>query len=154
MDLELYGKPARGLRRYVWLVAEALGVGRGCCYVQLESPVQAYIPVDERLPRLPGSDVAVVWDATQGWAIGVEDGPDVVPLGVLGGDVLPPPERVARFVARFLAGEPFADPDWPAPPGELIDRLAGYASDPDQGVAVGHQVDRGERQPRPPARGG
>ena len=154
VELEAYGSPARGLRRYTWLVAEALGVGPGCCYVQLEAPVQAYIPVDERLPRLPGGDVAVVWDATQGWEIGVEDGPDVVPLGFLTGDLLPPPGVVAEFVAQFLAGKPFPEPAEPPPTDDdLLDRLAAYAS-PHRTVwsrygrgkdlAVGHQVNRGE----------
>jgi hypothetical protein len=133
MDLELDGTPGRGLRRYVWLVAETLGVGRGCCYVQLEAPVQAYIPLDDRLPRLPASDLALTWDTEQGWAIGVEDGlgPDVVALSFLVGDLLPPPRRVAEFVTEFLAGEPFGQPDQPRPAGdlpELTDRLSGYAS--------------------------
>jgi uncharacterized protein DUF6292 len=128
MDLDLYGSPARGLRRYVWLVAEALGLGPSCCYVQLESPVQAYIPLDDRLPLLPGTDVAAVWDAKRGWAVGVEDGPDVVPLGFLGGELLPPPARAADFVSRFLAGEPFPEPDEAPPDDDLIDRLAGYAT--------------------------
>ncbi len=130
MELELYGPPARGLRRYVWSVADALGVGPGCCYIQLESPVQAYIPLDERLPRLPGSDVAVTWDETQGWAVGVEDGisAEVVPLCQLGGDALPEPSVVAEFVASFLAGEPFHAPEPPQPAADLAERLARYAS--------------------------
>lgn len=130
MELDLYGAPARGLRRYVWLVAEALGVGPGCCYVQLESPVQAYIPLDERLPRLPGSDVALIWDATHGWAAGVEDGlsAEVVPLSYLTGDILPAPEVVAGFVASFLAGDPHCAPEPPAPIRDLPERLAAFAS--------------------------
>jgi hypothetical protein len=129
VELEPEGAPARGLRRYVWLVAEALGVGAGCCYVQIESPLHAYIPLDEQLPRLPGSDVAVTWDAGHGWAIGVEDsmGADVVPLSYLGGDLLPAPGTVADFVRGFLAGEPFRDPE-PLCSDDLPDRLAGYAT--------------------------
>jgi hypothetical protein len=133
MDLELDGTPGRGLRQYVWLVAEALGVGRGCCYVQLEAPAQAYIPLDDRLARLPASDLALTWDTEHGWAVGVEDGlgPDVVPLSHLGGDLLPPPRRVVEFVTDFLAGEPFGQPDPPNPaadPAELADRLSAYAA--------------------------
>jgi hypothetical protein len=131
MDLDRDGAPARGLRRYVRLVAEALGVGPDCCYVQPESPVHAYIPLDDRLPQLPGSDVALTWDATQGWAIGVEDGigPDVVPLSHLAGDPLPAPPVVVEFVTSFLAGERFAEPEpCLAADGDLITRLAGYAS--------------------------
>lgn len=130
MDLEPDGVPARGLRRYVCLVAEALGVGQGCCYVQLESPVHAYVPLDDRLPRLPGSDVAATWDATQGWAVGVEDGigPDVVLLSHLGGDLLPAPAIVAEFVTGFLAGEPFGEPQQAGPADDLTDRLAAYAA--------------------------
>ncbi|MGH8882495.1 MAG: DUF6292 family protein [Stackebrandtia sp.] len=105
MDLEPYGAAARGLREYVWSIADALGVGADCCYVQLESPVHAYIPLDERLPRLPGSDVALTWDADQGWAVGVEHGVDVIPLCFLTGDVVPEPERVAEFVEQVLAGD-------------------------------------------------
>lgn len=131
MELELYGAPAWGLRRYVWSVADTLGVGAGCCYVQLDPPVQAYIPLDDRLPRLPGSDVAVLWDSTHGWAVGVEDGigADVVPLAYLGGDLLADPQVVADFVRRFLAGEPFGEPEPPTPAtADLRDRLAAYAS--------------------------
>jgi Family of unknown function (DUF6292) len=131
MELELYGAPARGLRRYVWQVAEALGVGPGCCYVQLESPVQAYIPLDERLPRLPGSDVAVTWEASTGWAVGVEDGigAEVVPLSHLGGDPLPDADVVADFVTGFLAGEPFRETS-PEPAADLVERLAAFGRRP------------------------
>ena len=130
MDLEPDGPAGRGLRRYVWLVADALGVGHGCCYIQYESPVQAYIPVDDRLPRLPSSDVAVIWDATQGWAVGVEDqlGPDVVALSHLGGDVLPEPEVVADFVTGFLSGDPITPPEPKHHKENLTKRLAAYAS--------------------------
>lgn len=128
MELDLYGAPARGLRRYVWKVAEALGVGPGCCYIQLESPVQAYIPLDERLRRLPGSDVAVIWEATTGWSVGVEDGigAEVVPLSQLGGDLLPDPCLVADFVKRFLAGAPLRAPEPPGPTDDLAERLAEF----------------------------
>jgi hypothetical protein len=129
MELELYGAPARGLRRYVWSVANALGVGPGCCYVQLDPPVQAYIPLDDRLARLPGTDVAVLWDATDGWSAGVEDGlsAKVVPLAYLGGDLLPVPRVVAGFVSRFLAGEPLAAPEPPGSTTDLPERLAAHA---------------------------
>lgn len=127
MDLELDGAPGRGFRRYVRLVAEALGLGQGC-YVQLEAPAQAYIPLDERLPSLPASDVALTWDAERGWAIGVEDGrgPDVVPLSFLGGDVLPAPHRVVAWVADLLAGQQFDQPDPSPAAGDLTDRLSAY----------------------------
>jgi hypothetical protein len=155
MELDPYGSPARGLRRYVWSVAESLGVGPGCCYVQLESPVQAYIPLDDRLPALPGSDIALIWGPDQGWAVGVEDGPDVVPLGRLGGDVLPRPAVVAEFVKGILAGQRFAEAEPPEPAdGELTERLAAYAPRFPVTIPWAYQLhdrttgNRGARQPR------
>ena len=126
MELERYGAAARGLRRYVWLVADALGVGPGCCTVQLESPVHAYLPLDDHLPALPGSDVALTWDPDSGWMAGIEAGPDVVPLARLGGDVLPEPADVVEFVRRFLAGEPHRPAGPPTSSEPLSERLAAY----------------------------
>lgn len=133
MELETEGRAARGLRRYLGLVAEKLGVG-GAVSVQLEEPVSAYIPLDGRLRRFPDHDVALVWDEEDGWAVGIETdaGSPVVVLSYLGEDVLPAPRVVARFVLDVF-GERFPGrPDRPRlrpvePADDLMRRLTQYA---------------------------
>lgn len=133
MDLDGDAAPARGLRRYVRLVADTLGL-RGGWFVQLETPVTAYLALQRRLAEYPGNDVALSWDEENGWGLAVESNHgelDVV--GYLAGEVLPSPERVGRFVDAVFSGQGTGRCD---PPGlrrvgsrdDLWKRLAAYAS--------------------------
>jgi anti-anti-sigma factor len=134
MDLEFDGDPERGLHRYVGMVAEALGLHGEGWAVQVEPPASVYLPVQDRLARLPDRDVALLWDERSGWSGAIEspDGTDLTVLRYLGVDVLPAPRTVARFAARLLAGEEPGQPDRPRlraadDPDDLPGRLAAYA---------------------------
>jgi Family of unknown function (DUF6292) len=134
VELDTDGRAARGLRRYLGLVADELSVGGAVVSVQLDEPVRAYLPLDGRLGRFHGRDVALVWDEENGWAVGIETdaGSPVVVLTYLGKDVLPAPRVVAEFVGDVF-DERF--PGQPDPPGlrsakqndDLMQRLMEYA---------------------------
>lgn len=135
MDLEFHGAPARGLRRYVRLVREALDLVGDCSCVQLEPPANAYLAVEGQLPGFPGRDVALLWDEEYGWAIAVEThcGEDLLMYGYLGEEVLPEPGEVARFAKRLLHGGPVECAELPAlRKADSLDdlpwRLAEYAT--------------------------
>ncbi|WIY00736.1 DUF6292 family protein [Amycolatopsis mongoliensis] len=86
---------------YLADVTAALGVGPESCTVDHDSPVSAYVALDERLPGYPGRDVALLWDEVRGWAAAVEthSGEDLIVVRHLGGPtVTPRPADVARFV--------------------------------------------------------
>ncbi len=89
---------------YLAEVTGALGVGLESCTVDNDSPVSAYVALDEQLPGHPGRDVALLWDEIHGWSVAIEthSGEDLIVLRYLGGQtVVPPPARVARFVAAL-----------------------------------------------------
>jgi len=90
MELDGHDRAARGLRRYLTLVAEATGVGAEACFVQLGPPVEAYLALDHRLSSHPDRDVALLWDEEHGWALGIEThgGADVTVLSYVGEHVL------------------------------------------------------------------
>jgi hypothetical protein len=103
----------RRLRGYVGAVARAVGVGLESCTLDAGTPAAAYIALDWRLSRFPGHDLALVWDEVHGWAAAIEDGTTTV-LAYLGGEVLPEPRAVVRFLAAVRAGDPDAGtPDAP-----------------------------------------
>ncbi|PXY19399.1 DUF6292 family protein [Prauserella muralis] len=125
MELDPHGAPARGLRRYVRLVEQELGLsGHGSC-VHLDPPVSAYLALEGQLPGFEDRDVALIWDEEHGWAVAVESrcGEDLLVVSYLGGSVLPAPRVVARFAERLLAGDL---PGQPEPPHL---RLAGTEDD-------------------------
>lgn len=97
-----------GLRGYVCRIATALGVGPESVCCEWERPANGYLALDGRIPGYPERDVALVWDAVHGWAVGFEtgSGEDVLMCAYLGGDVLPVPDRVVTFVRDVLAGHP------------------------------------------------
>ncbi|NIH88338.1 DUF6292 family protein [Amycolatopsis granulosa] len=138
--LDPQSKPARGLRRYVGLIEELLGLsGQGSC-VQLDAPLSAYLAIDGHVPAFPDRDVALLWDERYGWAVAVEArcGEDLLVLGYLGGPVVPAPRVVARYVRRVLDGGPAGSPEpevVPAP--DLHDELAAYAPVAEAVLAVG-----------------
>ncbi|MFE6613497.1 DUF6292 family protein [Amycolatopsis sp. NPDC057786] len=86
---------------YLAEVTEVLGVGLESCTVDHDSPVSAYVALDERLPTHPERDVALLWDEIHGWAVAIEthSGEDLIVLRYLGGKTATPrPAQVARFV--------------------------------------------------------
>ncbi|HEU5472656.1 MAG TPA: DUF6292 family protein [Actinophytocola sp.] len=136
MDIEFDAIPARGLHRYVRLVADALGLGGEGWYVQLEpASTTVYLPLQARLDRFPDRDVALLWDEENGWSVAVEShsSEDLIVLGYLGLDVLPGPRVVAQFATGVMAGW---DCGRPKPPrlrsagaeDSLRRRLSGYAA--------------------------
>jgi hypothetical protein len=89
------------LRAHLADVTAALGVGLESCTVDHDTPVSAYVALDDRLPGYPGRDIALLWDEVNGWAAAIEThcGEDLIVLRYLGGPtVVPSPEHVARFV--------------------------------------------------------
>ncbi|WP_209617391.1 DUF6292 family protein [Saccharothrix coeruleofusca] len=132
MEFDFDDDPARCLRGYVRTVGEALGLRGECFCVQVE-PASAYLPLDGHVAMFPDRDVALLWDEQRGWSVAVElgAGEDLVVVAHLGGDVLPPPSRVARWVERLLRdGQvPASAPPLPRPAADdLPRRLAPYAS--------------------------
>lgn len=128
---------ARGLRRYVQLVAEAVGSGPNAWCCEVDARPTAYIAIEGRVPRYPGRDVALLWDARNGWAAGIETASteDLIIVAYLGNDVLPAPRLIARQVDELLAGAMVEVPEPPyfrirgADDG-LGERLADYAARP------------------------
>lgn len=105
---------ARGLRRYVCMVADELGIRPAFC-VDVDDTASIYLALDRRLRRFPERDLALLWDEKHGWSVGVESGcgEDIIVLAYLGDELLPPAAKVARFV-----NDVFLDryPGEPAPP--------------------------------------
>lgn len=112
VDVDFDDVVARGLRGYVWLVADALGLRGESWYVKAECPANVYLAVDGRLPGFPDRDVALLWDEEYGWSAAVEthSGEDLIVLSYLGSEVLPPPRAVAEWVTDLLRGEHRGDP--------------------------------------------
>jgi hypothetical protein len=98
----------RRLRGYLGAVARAVGVGLESCTLDAGTPASAYIALDWRLSRFPGHDLALVWDEVHGWAAALEDtaGKAATILAYLGGEVLPEPRAVVRFLAAVRADDP------------------------------------------------
>jgi len=139
MDMDAYDAWAVGLRRYLTLVAQAVGVGTEACSVHLGSPADAYIALDTRVSVFPARDAALLWDERHGWALAVEThgGADLMVVGYLGVDLLPSPRVVADYVTRAAQGGATGQPDPPwlvSGPAAAVTRarLAEYA---------GHAVD-------------
>ncbi len=121
-----------GLAGYLAAVSAAVGVGEESCTVDLDDPASAYVALDLRLPRHPGRDMALLWNERHGWAFAMEthSGEDLLVLAYLGGELVPAPLRVGRFVAGIRAGG--VPVTAPVPPelrgdrGELLDSLLRY----------------------------
>ncbi|WIV55166.1 DUF6292 family protein [Amycolatopsis nalaikhensis] len=100
----------RRLRGYLGAVAKAVGVGLESCTLDAGTPAAAYIALDWRLARFPDHDLALVWDEVHGWAAAIEDATSdaVTVLAYLGGEVLPEPRAVVKFLAALRADDPGA----------------------------------------------
>ena len=72
MDLEPDAGVTCGLRRYVRLVAEALGLSGEEWTVLLDNPVTVYLAIEQRLPACPDRDVALLWHEHHGWSLALE----------------------------------------------------------------------------------
>jgi hypothetical protein len=131
--VDSYGPAAWGLRRYLRLVAEAVGLDTCASSWDLNRPVSVYLPLDGRTPELPGTDLAMVWSEHEGWSVAVENGTRLQNVAWLSGDVLPQPAVVAAFVTDFLtsgtpAGPAIAHVQSTAT-GSVLDRLAAYRAE-------------------------
>ncbi|WP_329049063.1 DUF6292 family protein [Amycolatopsis sp. NBC_01488] len=89
------------LHDYLAEVTAALGIGMESCTVDHDTPVSAYIALDQRLPGYPDRDVALLWDEVHGWSAAIEthSAEDMIVVRYLGGTtVTPVPARVTRFL--------------------------------------------------------
>lgn len=111
MELDPWGRAARGLREHVRQVATALHPAGTAYWVQTDDPVSAYIPLEHRFYGFPGWDAALLWSPERGWTAVVEDHEPLV-ISYLGAN-LPAPEQVTAFVKALTEGRPGGRP---APP--------------------------------------
>ncbi|MGW5053686.1 DUF6292 family protein [Actinokineospora sp. NPDC004072] len=130
VELDFDDALVRGLHGYIRAVTERLGLTGESSYVQSE-PLGAYLALDGRLPGFPDRDAALLWDGERGWAAAVEthSGEDLIVQGWLGGEVVPAPNRVARWANSLLAGRTHP-PRLVTPrraPDDLRVRLAPYS---------------------------
>ncbi|GAB3578689.1 DUF6292 family protein [Amycolatopsis endophytica] len=144
---------ATGLRRYVGTVAEELGCSGEAYYAHLDPPpAYAYLALDDRLPDHPGQDTALVWNEYDGWGVVTESltGHELSVVCHLGGELLPPPEAVAKFVGEVFAGQRFdGGPVGTTDGARLRRHLATYAI-PYQGTVAhrpGRPVEQVRRRP-------
>jgi hypothetical protein len=133
MELDFDDAVVWGLRGYVRLVTEGLGLTGECSYVHVNRPAAAYLALDGRLPGFPDRDVALSWDEGCGWSAAVEthSGEDLIVVAYFGSDVLPPPEAVAEWARGLFRGERRATTRPGTPPrqqDDLARRLAPYAT--------------------------
>lgn len=131
MELDFNGAAERGLRQYVGLVTQALGLPEHGTYLSLESPANAYVALDGRIATHPSRDVALLWDEHHGWSVAVEThgGADLLVLTYLSDEVVPEPTMVAGLVRAVFAGT-FAGPGAVPAPREgaaPLQELARYA---------------------------
>jgi hypothetical protein len=125
MELEPWGRAALGLRQYVRQVAQRLGCTGDAFLVQTEAPVSAYLPLAQQLYGFPGRDAALLWHHRHGWSAEVDES---LVVAHLGGDPLPPPADVARFVADLVAGRPRRRQEQVSVPADVLRaRLVAYA---------------------------
>lgn len=133
MKLDCHSAPARGLRRYVRLVAEALGPNVSRSVVYWGHPVDAYLTLNDRLRWFPARDVALDWNASEGWTMILTAYPGRSPtvLRYYGGDLLPDPVAVAMFSERMFrdefTGQLDPPPEGTADARDIVARLGRYA---------------------------
>ncbi|OLR93848.1 DUF6292 family protein [Actinokineospora bangkokensis] len=92
---------------YLAEVTDALGIGLESCTLDHDTPVSAYIALDDRLPDYPDHDVALLWDEERGWSAAVEPRPGDPPVVIshLGGNTTPPPDEVVAFLAGLRTAD-------------------------------------------------
>lgn len=103
------GAPAlsQSLAGYIRQVAGAIGVPTDAVGYEVSDTATAYLALADRVPSHPDRDLMLVWDERLGWYVGVETHPDETPvvLSYFGGDAVPPPLTIARFVINVVAGQ-------------------------------------------------
>jgi hypothetical protein len=94
----------RALRTYVRAVADAVGVPPEGTTCEVTDTVTAYLALSRRGFRHPEHDLMLIWSERQGWSVSVETDPTETPvvLSCLGGDAVPDPTAVARFVTESI----------------------------------------------------
>ncbi len=97
---------SHSLAGYVRQVAAAIGVPADAVGYEVSDTATAYLGLAGRSPERPGRDLMLAWDERLGWYVGVETHPEEAPIVIcyLGGEAVPPPSAVARFVTETLAG--------------------------------------------------
>jgi hypothetical protein len=141
MQLDFDDTVLLGLHGYVRSVCRALGLRGECSYVQADTPVSAYVPLDERLHHFPDHDVALLWDEHHGWSAAIETRGDeeLRVVAALGRDLLPLPAVVAAWARDlFLAADHTAPGERPVLAGAdtLRRRLSAYIGDALTGTRV------------------
>ena len=83
--------------------------------IDWDTPVSAYLALDERLPQYPDRDLALLWHEQHGWSAAVDTscGEDLLVIGYLGGPAVAPR---AGTVRRFVTGLRTADRGVPGEP--------------------------------------
>jgi hypothetical protein len=132
VDLDSDSKAAHGLRRYVRLVAEAIGIGAEASTIQFDHPVSVYLALDRCFTEPTEHDLALLWHERHGWSLAAEVNgeTDLHVLGYLAFGVLPSPRAVAGYVDRACRGEgagTAAPPSAAFDVADLAGRLADYA---------------------------
>ncbi|MBE1496103.1 hypothetical protein H4696_003203 [Amycolatopsis lexingtonensis] len=97
----------RSLGEYVRAVAAAVGVPDESTTVEISDTATAYLGLPRRWLDRPDHDVMLVWSERRGWSLAVETDPAdaaVVLAYQGGGNLVPSPDAVARFVADTAAG--------------------------------------------------
>lgn len=98
---------SRSLAGYVKQVAGLVGVPAEAVGHEVSDTATAYLGLADRFTGHPTRDLMLVWDERLGWYIGVEPhaGESTSVLCYLGGEAVPAPAAVARFVSGFVAGQ-------------------------------------------------
>lgn len=129
MELHDQTDPAQwGLRSYVHRIATGLGLGPESVWYELADQSSAYLALSDRLADAPGQDVALIWDDTHGWAVGIEPrtGGDLLVRAWYGEDPLPAPEDVVAFTKSVLAGQPAGQHSPPRTEEPVLEQLTHF----------------------------
>ncbi|MBB3663634.1 MULTISPECIES: DUF6292 family protein [Prauserella salsuginis group] len=107
-DTDIDSTPAlrRGLDGYIGAVADELEVPAESMSFEISDTATAYLGLSTRWPSWPGHDLMLIWDERAGWSIAVETTPAerAVVIARLGGEPVPSPRVVSRWVETTLAG--------------------------------------------------
>ncbi|SDO65282.1 hypothetical protein SAMN05421507_103249 [Lentzea jiangxiensis] len=127
-DIDFDDSAARRIARYVHDVVTSLGLRGDSSCVEVDPRPAAYVALDGRMPDFPDHDVALLWKEGTGWSAAVEDRiGQLVEVARLGGDPMPMPVVVARWVGALLRTDFAREPSncdfaafVPAPRGAVL----------------------------------
>lgn len=96
----------RALPQYVGAVAALLGVPPEATSFEITDTATAYLALTPRCPGRDDRDLMLTWSERDGWIVAEETTPIEEPVVVacFGGDLVPHPALVARFVTDVLLG--------------------------------------------------